>query len=151
MREAIKVKNRLYRTSIKNKTSEDSKKYRKYKSRLGKIIKKEERKFYAAKIELYKNDLRKSWGVIKSVINKMKGTNKINAKFKINGQVVTDKEKISNQFNESFTNVGTNLDKKIPKSRIDPISYIKKDYVIDIVVEPCETIELKRIRSEERR
>ena len=43
-----------------------------------------------------------------------------------NGETITDPIKIVNSFNKYFVNVGTNVENKIPKSRIPYTDYLKK-------------------------
>ena len=59
---------------------------------------------------------------------------------------VTDKIQIANLFNDFFTN-RTNLDRKTPKASKDPLSYIKKDHVVNLYLEPCDEDEVTRIIS----
>ena len=72
----------------------------------------------------YKNNMKKSWGIIKSIINKNK-SHLYQTKFKLSdGKIVSDKTTISKHFNEFFLNVGPNLAKTIPKMDTDPKFYM---------------------------
>ena len=57
---AIQNKNRLYRISMSTPSKENILHYKRYKTQLNKILRKEERAFHKSKIEVYKNDFKKS-------------------------------------------------------------------------------------------
>ena len=46
--------------------------FKQYRNKLHHIIKSAEKSYFQNKIELYKNNLHKSWGVIKEIIGKQK-------------------------------------------------------------------------------
>ena len=142
---AIKQTKFLYKESVKTKTKANFNRYKKYKHCLRKILKKEERAHYKAKIELYKFDLKKSWGVLKTIINKNRVETKAQSKFIANNREITDKTEISNLFNEFFTNVGSTLDKKIPISSVNPISFIKGNYEVKLTLKDCNKDEIGKI------
>ena len=70
IKNSIKNKNILYLNYRKTPNSQKLKDYKKYKKRLNQIIRQEERQFYRQQIEKYKDDLKKSWSIIKDIINK---------------------------------------------------------------------------------
>ena len=72
-----------------------------------------EKEHYDLLLSQHKNNLRKSWSIIKEVINKKKSFTMSN-KFLVNCQIITDKVSIANHFNGYFVNVGPNLAKNIP-------------------------------------
>ena len=74
-----------------------------------------ERKYFQEQLEQSQNNLRKSWKVIKSIINKKQSTQKTN-RFMINGIKVEDPTEIAESFNNVFVNIGQVLDKKIPST-----------------------------------
>ena len=89
--------------------------------------------------------MKKSWDLIKNVINKNKCIKQKNIKLMVNGNLIEDKSLIANSFNEFFTNIGSNLDKQIPKSNINPISFIKKNFTMSIFLNPTNPGEIEKI------
>ena len=65
--------------------------------------------------KLIKNNMKKTWSIIKNVKNNCKQS-KANAPFFYNNSVITDKKIISDKFNDYFINVGKTLAAQIPKS-----------------------------------
>ena len=113
LKESIKRKNKLYRISIKHPTSYNKTLYREYRNKLKTLIKNEEKKYYQSLILANKNNLKKTWGIIKQVINKSK-CSKLSSEFLHNGSILNDKKSIANAFNAYFVNIGPTLASKIP-------------------------------------
>ena len=93
--------------------------------------------------------MRKSWNVIKDIIGKAKKKNhKKRIHFKINGKEEDNEEAIANAFNTYFINIGTQLDKSMPKPKNDPLYYLKNKHDKCIFLNPCDEEEiLKHISS----
>ena len=73
LKEAIETKNKLFFKSLKYKSSYNQQMYSTYRNKVSKLKQEEERKHIAALLEANKTNLRKTWAVLKSIINK-KGT-----------------------------------------------------------------------------
>ena len=144
LKNAIKHKHFLYANSLRHKTQDNIKRYKNYKNKLGKIMKKEERKYLNDKIESYKHDLKKSWQTINDIIGKNDRLKRVQTKFRINGKLITDKKEVSNLFNNFFSNVGKTLDDKIPKASIDPVSFINRNQTVNIFLKPVDPEEIKK-------
>ena len=69
-----------------------------------------------------KNNVRKSWQVIKDIIGKHKHGPIMSKRFKVNSTEIDDPLIISNRFNEYFVNIRNNLANKI---NMQPNSYEK--------------------------
>jgi len=70
-----------------------------------------------------KANLKKSWEVMKKIINKKKDV-LYSRKFKISDQVVSDNKTIADHFNNFFVNIGPNLSRKILNSEHDALHYV---------------------------
>ena len=111
---SIKEKNKLCRRSIKRPTKVNIEEHKKFRNVLHHILRKEERDHYTSEFIKYKSNMRKTWGLIKDVINKKKKQRLIAPKFFISGKLTENPETISNGFNNYFLNVGKSLDAGIP-------------------------------------
>ena len=95
-----------------------------YKRKLQQLIKVAEKHHYHDLLIKYSNNMKKSWGVIKSIINKNQKTH-IQGRFKIGKKLITsDNKLISNKFNDFFINIGPTLAKSIPRINKSPLSYL---------------------------
>jgi exonuclease III len=145
LKNAIKTKNRLYNKLNRAKSKENLAIYKNYKNRLNHLLRAAERIYYHDLLEQNKHNLRKSWQTINEVINrKRKLKHKIDS-FLINGKSTTDSQQIADHFNRFFTNIGSELDKKIPKTSTDPISYLKNTVTNTIYLRPTNPEEINKI------
>jgi hypothetical protein len=91
-----------------------------------------------------KNNTKRSWAVIKEVINK-KHNISISNKFEVGNEYVTDSKMIADHFNSFFSNIGKNLASKIPPSNIDPIIYCGHSNCHSIVIDAFTESEVTNI------
>ena len=70
LKESIKVKNKLYRVQDRHPTSQNKVDYAAYRNKLTSRMRKQEKIFYQNLIIENKQNLRKTWSIIKDVINK---------------------------------------------------------------------------------
>ena len=70
LRSSIKSKNKLYRKYKKVDSVANETTHKLYKNKLKKCLISAEKSYYFELIKKHKNNLRKSWNVIKSIINK---------------------------------------------------------------------------------
>ena len=123
LKTSIKKKNKLFLKYQKYPTEINRIIYKTYQRHLQKLLKETEKKHYADLLEQHKNNMKKTWIVIKEAIGidkqRIMGKN-----FNINGNTVNDPPVIANAFNEYFANVGTELAKNIPPNTKKPDQYI---------------------------
>ena len=115
LKEAVEIKNKLFYKSLKSKTSYDQQMYNIHRNKVSKLKQEEERKHIASLLEANKANLRKTWAVLKSIINK-KRDKRVQTRFRLaNHDIITDKKLISEGFNDFFANIGPKLASNIPQ------------------------------------
>ena len=129
MKRQIKIKNRLYRRYLRSEDSEHHTLYRKFRNALTKRLRKAEKDHYEKIISENKSNLKKSWKILKEVVNKKKASVRY-SKFLIGNSLSTDKKKISEGFNNFYINVGPNLARDIPTVNGSPTDFLK-DRIVD--------------------
>lgn len=108
------------------------------------MLKQAEKNHYHELFEKHKDNIKKSWSLIKDIVNKKKHT--INcSKFNINGNITTNKKQIADGFNTFFTEVGPMLAKNIKDSNVDPTSYINDVIRESIFITPVTNVEVEKI------
>ena len=112
LKKQINIKNRLYRGGTKSNDPEHELLYKRFRNKVNSLIFKAEKDHYEQLLKNHQNDLKKSWKILKEVINKKKPSSST-SKFMINNQLSADKNKIANGFNNFFINVGPTLAKII--------------------------------------
>ena len=91
--------------------------YKNYRNRLHKLLINAESNYYNDQILTHRNNIRKTWSIIKTIINKNKGDQSKQTKFMLSDGSVTDDKQAVEKFNDFFVNVGPNLAKKIPEQK----------------------------------
>lgn len=145
LKQSIKRKNALYRKFLKSKKSSDKQNYIEYKRHLRAALRRAERAHYDQLFAQYKDNLRKSWGVIKEVINQKQHAK--NSAFSINvaGTETSDPAIITKTFNEYFVNVGPSLAQSIPTSSTAPTSFIESSSPASMYISPVTEVEISNL------
>ena len=145
LKESIKTKNKLFVARNKGNNSEERTAcYKAYRNRLHHLLRTAERQYYQDLIMQHKDNIKKSWQVIKSIINKRKYC-PVNLKFKYNGDVISDGKTVANKFNKFFVNVGESLANEIPSIDRCPSEYIKVEISENFFVSAVTEDEIDKI------
>ena len=116
--ESINTKNRLYKRFIQTDKNNvalfDTLKaeYHIYRARLRRTIREAKRMFYARTFLLYKNDMRKTWGVINDTLQSNRRS-RGQSEFIFGNRIISDSDEIANHFNDYFINISRTLSQQI--------------------------------------
>ena len=146
LKKSIKIKNKLYHKHRKTGLQEHERLYKQYRNKLNGLLFLAEKDHYQKLLSDYKDNLKKSWSVLKEVINKKK-SNRSCSRFYVNEDICSNKNDISNAFNSFFVNVGPSLAAKIPSDNRDSSIYMKKRVVHDMVIDGVVSSEVMKIIS----
>ena len=130
--ESIKHRDVLYKethSACKESTEYEqlNKKLHDYNHTLQKTIRKAKATHYGNLFEKHKNDCKKTWGTIKSIINKGKTSSDFPSYFLINKNKISDPCAIAEGFNTFFTGIGPKLSNEIKaKGSHSYKAYLKK-------------------------
>ena len=118
--------------------------YKQYRNKLNKLLFEAEKEHYETLLNENKNNLKKSWRILKDVINKKKVSSSC-SKFTVNGENTTDKMKITNGFNKYFVNIGPTLAKDIPQDNKSSTTYMENRVFESMVITPVIREEVQSI------
>ena len=118
LRTKITEKLLIMHTSFKK--NELNKTYKTCRNEIISELRNSEIKYYSNEHELHKNDLSKSWKILRLIIGKDSYNSKRKLTFNINN---TDSEVIVNEFNNCFVSIGPTLAGNITCSK-DPLTYV---------------------------
>ena len=122
-----KTKQRLYDKFLKSKTYEHEISYKNYRKLFESIKQRAKSQYYSKMILHYKDNIKKTWQIMKEVIGKGKLVNNSLPKHLIlNNRNIFDQKTIANSFNEYFVNVGPKLACEIPQSQRSFEMYLKE-------------------------
>ena len=79
--------------------------------------------FYSNDLETHKNDIGKSWKILKTIIGKKRYNCKQKSSFLIDDSTIADSKVIANEFNNFFVSICRKLSKEIV-STVSPLSYV---------------------------
>ena len=133
-KKTIKTKNKLYRLYKKTGNAEHESIYKQNRNNLTNCLL-QQGKVITRHFLLKKNYLKKSWRILKQVINKRKYTSSC-PKFLINQGITTDKNNITKRLNQSFINIGLNFANKIPQDNKCPMTYMDNRVLESMVITP---------------
>ena len=146
LKNSIRHKNRLNVKCKKVKSAFNEELYKTYKRILQQLMKVAEKHYYHDLLK-YSNDMKKSWDIIKNIINKNQKA-QIQSRFKIGDNLITsDKNIICNKFNDFFVNIGPTLAKSIPKVNKSPLRYMGNRLTESIYLEPVTEKEINTLIS----
>ena len=145
LKQSIKIKNKLYKKSIKMKSSYNEMKYKMYKNKIKQLLLKAEKKYYSDILNINKGNMRKIWSIMKEIIGRNK-QKKLQGKFRLSdGSITGDKYIISERFNDFFIGIGPSLAGKIPNQSKNPKQYLKNKLLKSIFLAPVTSLEIGSI------
>ena len=146
LRTKITNKNKLGIQALRNPTNKKlNKTYKTSRNEIISELRNTEIKYYSNELELHKNDLSKSWKILRSIIGKDSNNSTKKLSFNINNTVVTDIEVIANEFNNLFVSIGPTLASNITCSK-DPLTYVN-GIVNSIVVHNVTSMDFRTVIS----
>ena len=101
-----------------------------------------ERNHYEGLFKQYTNNIRKSWVIIKEIINK-KQSGHTSDTFLINEKPISDNKTIADAFNSFYVNIGSNIAKEIPVT--SKVPYILADNPLSMYLMPTDCSEISNI------
>jgi hypothetical protein len=85
-------------------------------------------RYYEHKICEASSNIKQTWKLLNTIINKRKDKNSIHSKFSHNNNLISDPVEVSNRFCGYFTNIGKNLAERIFGTGISPTSYLLANF-----------------------
>ena len=104
---------------------------------LQRIIRVDEKGHYEKMFGENRDNIAKSWKLIRNIINNKK-CNRNNGEFHINNSKIADKTIIPEKINAFYVNIEPSFTSKIPTGKCDPISYIRNGVHSTILLRPVK-------------
>ena len=113
LKNACHKKNRLYKQFLCSRSHTCEEKYKTYKNKPTSILRTAEKEYYSKLLTDAKGNIKSTWKILNTIINKKTNTSKLPSHFECNEINIVSKQSIADGFNNFFVDVGSNLDKKI--------------------------------------
>ena len=141
-----KTKLKLYRKSIgKSKESREHKTFASYRNYYNKLKRITKQNYYSEQLEIYRNDTRQTWKLLKEVIGKTNNKSKISEIFKIDNTTTTNRTKIADGFCKYFSEIGPKTASNIPTSNKAFHEFLNTPNAKSIFLSPTDPDEIRRI------
>ncbi len=91
--------------------------------------------------------MKKTWDILKQAIGKSNQKSKIPQTFNINGTKISDRQRISDEFNNYFINIGHKTSQNVPKVNKHYTQYLSNPNINSMlldIVEPNDVLEITR-------
>jgi hypothetical protein len=115
-------KRKLERKSISNPSLESKEKFKQYKNMYNKVIRTSKKIYYEEVLESNKNNLRKTWQILREAIGSTKSKNFNISEMEVNGSKITDNLEIAEHLNNHFTTIADRIAEEINPSDRPPDS-----------------------------
>ena len=110
------------------------------KNLLNSQIKKAKNDFYVNSFELHKKNMKKSWGILKSLMGRNSSKNSVSCLMKDNVKL-TETSQIVEHFSEFFSSVGNNLENSLQPANLSPLALINRNphtfHLFPVTPEEC--------------
>ena len=111
--------------------------YKKYRNEIIELIRQSKKTYYQPYFEQNKKDSKTIWQDIYDIISSTKNKNGGNVSAIISDDnTITNPVEIAQNFNNFFTSIGTNLQKKIPPTKKNFTDYLKKSNSENFTIAP---------------
>ena len=135
---ASKRKQKLYKKFLKNKSALNESNYKIYAKIFDKLVKNAKVLYYARLIKKYDGNIKKMWTTLKEIIYKNKRKKDVPNFLQVDGNEIWGKNRIADEFNKFFTNVGPDLASRIKPAKSSFKTFLTKitsKFKIDIIQE----------------
>ena len=138
-------KSTLLKKKLRKPTEDNIAKYKSHltnHNRLRRILKKS---YYSNQLEQNKNDIKRSWLLIKQALGKQNDKSDLPHSLLIDDKYISNKVEISNAFNKYFSSVGRTIANEIPITNKEYTEYLGQPITKSIFLEPTNETEILSI------
>ena len=116
---SINIRDLLHKQYLKEQNMTKKKnlfiKYKKRRNIITYLIRLSKKSYYKSLFDENISDMKKMWKNIKDIVNVNKKSQTSAKSVVVNNRLISDKHEVVNEFNKFYTEVGTNIDRKIPQ------------------------------------
>jgi hypothetical protein len=117
-----RTKNLLHKKAIIEPTPENLTKYKNFRNIFNSLLRKSKVIYFEQNLKLHEKNPKKTWDILREAIGK-KSRSPI-SELIIDGNLSNDPQKIANEFNNFFSEIGEKISNGVVPTERDPLSYI---------------------------
>lgn len=138
-------KKTLFSKKLNHPTEHNIQNYKDYCKTFNSIRRIAKRNYYADNLRKYKHNMKMTWRLLRSIINKQNNKTSVPDIFIINGSEVSDPNTISNEFNNYFASIGQNISDKVPKVSKNYKNYLRGNHDVNMYMTPTDPVDLIKV------
>ena len=119
--------------------------YKKFRNWVANELKTSRSAYHNQYFQTHKDNIKKLWSGIRSIINIKQNVNFQVSQLTVNGNEVTDPPKIASEFNKYFISILKQVDKGIPFTRKSPVDYLQNRVGSSFFLSPTDPNEIEAI------
>ena len=119
--------------------------YKNFKETLRKSLNDSKRKYYINKFRNSQNDVKKTWQNFRNLTGNVASQKQSEILLCNNNRETLENTEVVSEFFNFFSNIASDLDKKIPVTNISPMNYLSSPSINSFFVTPCTPVEVNRI------
>ena len=143
IRKSIQIKNSLLKKYLKNKSNDIYLKYKKYRNKLKHLINISKKRYYNDYFSTNMKDTKSIWKGIKQIVTPKSSTAHAPSVIKIDGKDISDKQQLSDAFNDYFVNIGSEISSSISSSNKNPLDYLSVPSPDSFFISPTTAMEIQ--------
>ena len=142
----MKIRDCLFQHFKSTKSTNNLEAYKKFRNRIVNEIRESKKNYYHQYFDQNKKNMKMLWKGIKSIIS-IKPGNFDTVRFlkEGHGPKIVDPVKIANEFNNNFTNVASDITKKISRTPKSPLDYLSNHNLDSFFISPCTAEEISSL------
>ena len=141
----MKSRDKLFKQFKSTNSAVDFRAYKQFRNRVVNELK-ESKSYYHHYFDENKNNMKMLWKGIKSIVSlRSNNLDTISHLTGIDGSKITSPGQMANEFNHFFTNVSSDITKKIPRTPKSPLAYLSNPNLESFFVSPCAPNEVSTV------
>ena len=115
-----------------------------FKNRVNSLISKAKKNYYSSQFEINKNNIRKTWSLIKNIISPNSSKKGSISKIIHNNAEYYNHKDIAEIFNNYFCEIPLELNNNLPSNNIDPLKFMKTNRQASLFLNPVSNKECSK-------
>ena len=120
-------------------------KYRSFCLIYNKLLRHAKLLYYNEQFQLASHDIKKTWSLLHSVMNKNKSNNTLPTCFKHNNTTIRNVTEIANKFNIFFATIGSEISESVPPTRHNFTHYLQQPNQHSIFLDPVTPCDIQNV------
>ena len=141
------TKSKLLTAKIKRPSAQNINRYKQFGSLYNKLLRKSKSIYYQEEFERAKHDIKKSWALLKTALNRQKYQNDLPDYFYHNNNKIFDKKQIVDQFNAFFANIGSEISENVGPAEHTFHHYMDQSNQHSMFLDPIDSNDILAVVS----